>query len=359
MPTYELIATRRFKDAKTGEFYEAGDEFVVQDKSRAISALGQKLCFLRRIVHEKKSGKAVIFAQSFANKIGGIEALALNLAEAFKDNNLTFIFGKADENLMMELGETCDVAIFESGEGYKADTIITTGYDSDWFKKHCDYKEEIKLVHCDYRELNKILTNRVLFNGDMDDRTRLCAVSKTAQDGLEAVYGLKSDILPNFVAKVPKKALTFVVMSRATKEKGIDEVIKFHDRLVNAGKDFVILLATDKAQEFAEAINARERIIHIKPSIYAKALLRSADYLIQLSKTESWCYSVHEALAMGIPVIVSKIPEFKEVVKDGKNGYFYDERTGIEKIFNKIPKFKAEEMAIPKEWSEIMEAIDE
>ena len=62
--------------------------------------------------------------------------------------------------------------------------------------------------------------------------------------------------------------------------------------------------------------------------------------LIQLSKNESYCYSVREALQAGVPCLVSDIPELRKLIKDGENGYVYHEDMDIEKIFNKSLKDK-------------------
>ena len=78
--------------------------------------------------------------------------------------------------------------------------------------------------------------------------------------------------------------------------------------------------------------------MYVPSSIYNDVLYRCADYLVQLSSIESYCYTIREALAHGVAVIGSKIPEIQKVIKDGENGYLFDEvmtQDDIEKIFNK------------------------
>jgi glycosyltransferase involved in cell wall biosynthesis len=53
--------------------------------------------------------------------------------------------------------------------------------------------------------------------------------------------------------------------------------------------------------------------------------IAKADYLVQLSDCESYCYSVVEALTVGTPVIVTDLPVFKELgLKNGLNAYICD-----------------------------------
>ena len=88
-------------------------------------------------------------------------------------------------------------------------------------------------------------------------------------------------------------------------------------------------------------------------------LLKGADYLVQLSYNESYCYSVREALQHRVPCIVSDIPELKKVIKDGKNGYtIKDDFTNldVDKIFNSKPVIKeAYKEEVPKIWEQVLE----
>lgn len=52
--------------------------------------------------------------------------------------------------------------------------------------------------------------------------------------------------------------------------------------------------------------------------------LQDANYLIQLSDNEGFCYSVYEALSMGVPVIVSEWEGVQDIVTNGKNGYIIE-----------------------------------
>ena len=47
--------------------------------------------------------------------------------------------------------------------------------------------------------------------------------------------------------------------------------------------------------------------------------IAKADFLVQLSDNEGYCYSIVEALNLHVPVIVTPIPVFKEIGLDETN----------------------------------------
>ena len=56
-----------------------------------------------------------------------------------------------------------------------------------------------------------------------------------------------------------------------------------------------------------------------------KICIKNADYLVQLSDSEGYCYSVVESLCLGTPVVVTNMPVISEIgVKHGKNGFIVD-----------------------------------
>jgi glycosyltransferase involved in cell wall biosynthesis len=52
--------------------------------------------------------------------------------------------------------------------------------------------------------------------------------------------------------------------------------------------------------------------------------IAKADFLIQLSDNEGYCYSIVEALNLGVPVVVTPIPVFKEIGLDDTNSITLD-----------------------------------
>lgn len=79
----------------------------------------------------------------------------------------------------------------------------------------------------------------------------------------------------------------------------------------------------------------------VPPTTLNKILIKGCDYLVQLSGTESFCYSAFEALQRGVPVILTRFPEAYNIVEEGKNGYLVEmdlSDLDVDKIFNHKPK---------------------
>ena len=88
--------------------------------------------------------------------------------------------------------------------------------------------------------------------------------------------------------------------------------------------------------------------------------MADADYTIQLSDSEGFCYAVHESLSVGTPVIVTDIPIFKMIV-NGYNGYRLPldmSKIPIDEIINNIPKgfmYHTEQAALKNKWQNLIE----
>jgi glycosyltransferase involved in cell wall biosynthesis len=99
--------------------------------------------------------------------------------------------------------------------------------------------------------------------------------------------------------------------------------------------------------DFMSETNLKQKILEIPEMIFlgprmnVQSYMVGADYLVQLSDTEGFCYSVYEALQLGIPVIVRNWDGVQNI---GLTGYVFDvgisdtpdER--IMKIYIDIPK---------------------
>lgn len=90
--------------------------------------------------------------------------------------------------------------------------------------------------------------------------------------------------------------------------------------------------------------DAPEHMLFLKPTLDIMPYIMKADYLVQLSDHEAFCYSMVEALELGTPVIVTPLTVLDELgMHDGENGYivpFNVPQTFDVKKFYKIPKFE-------------------
>lgn len=359
---YRIEVIVPFTDIVTGKLLEWGNILETDSVERVRNILAQSLGKLVSVQHTSKKGKRVLIHQSLCYKIGGIETANRQIAKAFADYDITFLFNTADTTQVMELAKTCSVIIDDKVSHYETDVLILENYDSAAIIINRVKAQKIyQFVHTDWAAFKN------LWNGfewrPHEKIDKFVSVSETAQKGLKRAFGEDSVVCHNVLAPIDPKErrLVFVALSRATREKGIDRLLDFVNRLEKAGKDFVVFLCSTIEQlptQTQKRIKASSKILLIPPSPYSQELLRSADYLVQLSLLESYCYSVREALQMQVPVIVSKIPAFEEIIEDGKNGYILKDdlsNLDVDKIFNKIPKIKPYAEQIDPTWFKVLE----
>ena len=86
--------------------------------------------------------------------------------------------------------------------------------------------------------------------------------------------------------------------------------------------------------------------------------IAKADYLVQLSNSEAWSYSILEALINGTACLVCPFPSAYEMgIEDWKNGYIipFDMGFDVHKLLD-VPKFEYEydNKEIKKQWDGII-----
>ena len=75
----------------------------------------------------------------------------------------------------------------------------------------------------------------------------------------------------------------------------------------------------------------------LSPKLDIQNEIVKADFLIQLSDNEGYCYSVIEALTNNIPVIVTPVPVFKELKINETNSIILNfDCSNLDEVINKI-----------------------
>lgn len=363
MTTFGIMVLTPFNDIKTGVLYKIGEIMEADTEERAENIIKQRLGVLVYSRHDAKKGKSVLIHHTELYKIGGIETAAQHISRAFADYNITFVVGKnADTTQVLELSKRHSVILDNDKRRYTADVLILMNYDgAQKIINRVDAPKVYQFVHADWENLLKLGTFKN-FRLQIHPRVdKVLAVSETAQKGLKTAFGIDSVVVPNVLCPVEKERLVFLVLSRATNEKGIETMLDMFDRFEAAGKDFVVFLCSPIEQAvkpIQDRIRESRHIFILPASPYNQDLLKGADFLIQLSHNESYCYSVREALQRKVPCIVSDIPELAKLIRDGENGYVLKpdlSNLDIDKIFNKKLKLKAFKENISPLWEKVLE----
>jgi glycosyltransferase involved in cell wall biosynthesis len=348
----KVRANMRFQDSANHSIWRSqGEEWIVSDERAWI--LTQTMfhnrtyyCDYAEIPWDDKKGPRILIYNYDLYKIGGTETFLYNLCKYYKDKNIVLVYktGKPEYiNLLQNL-----VPVFRDDgiRRYTCDVLLMGNYFGSEVCPRVTAKQKYQMVHADYTGMKeagwKIQLKR-------PDKTKFISVSDTTAGGLKREFGYDSIVQYNILDKeIDKdKPLVFISLTRATREKGIDRIIKLCQLFKKYNKKFVWLLCGTIAEQCSvdtkKQIDNIPEIILISPSPNNKLLINTADYLVQLSDTESFCYSAYEALIMGKPVIITDFPESKNIVKQGKNGYIISRNTDkynkalVDKIFDKIP----------------------
>ena len=201
------------------------------------------------------------------------------------------------------------------------------------------------MLHGDYRALGVLPQHH-------EKLQHYVACSEVVRDAYADVTGEIAEVSYNpFVFKKPRKVLHLISATRLTPDKGSRRMEILANALQAADIPFVWDVYSDSAKPFGN-----ENIIMHKPRLDIIDYIADADYFVQLSDAEGYCYSVVEALSVGTPVIVTDFKVAHEIgVANGKNGWILPmdmENLPIAEIYKGLKKFKY--TPLEDRWGELL-----
>ena len=279
--------------------------------------------------------KNVIYFPNF-NCVGGVETFCYEMGLKYgKDFDITVLYRNGDPAMMKHIAEVCRVIRYRPGDKIVCDVFIFGyGWEKDLFD-NLDAKEIIQTFHADYicRHLNPCSDPRI---------TRRFGVADNTTEGIRNHYEWAKDIetmYNPYTVKKPKKVLKLISATRLTPEKGFWRMESLANALDKAGIPFHWTIYTDKPKPFPN------RSVAVMPHrLDILDFIADADYLVQLSDTEGYSYSIVEALSIGTPVICTAFPVAEEQgIVNGKNGFILPmdmSEIPVDAIYKGVRKFK-------------------
>lgn len=276
--------------------------------------------------------KNVLYFPNF-NIVGGIETFCYEFGLKYgKTYDITVMFLNGDPSMMKKIAETCRVIRYRDGDEIECDTFIF-GYGHE-ILEHVKAKRIIQTFHADYicRHLNPSMDERI---------TDRYGVADNTTKGIREHYDWAKDIVTMYnpyTVKKPRKVLNLVSATRLTPEKGFARMVRLAEALDEAKIPYHWLIFTDSRQKFLN-----KNVSLMEPRHDVLDFIANADYLVQLSDTEGYSYSIVEALSVGTPVICTALPVAEEQgIIDGKTGFilpFDMSEIPIDRIYKGVPKF--------------------
>ena len=235
-----------------------------------------------------------------------VETFFHYLAKKYCDYDIAVFYKTGDIKQVKRLQKYCFCKKY-NGEKIKCKKAFFN-YSKDIIN-NIDAEEYIEIIHRDVKALGQWNIHPKI--------TKWIGVSKLCCDSFKEVTGKDCELIYNPVClDTPQKLLHLISATRLTKEKGKDRMIKLAELLDKARIPYLWTIFTNDVN----TIN-NPNIVYMQPRLDILDYIADADYLVQLSDDESFCYSVVEALSVDTPVIVTDCPVFKELgIIDGKNG---------------------------------------
>ena len=253
---------------------------------------------------EKPLKTQVLLYVSALYKIGGIETWTYNFCKAMhKYYDIMVLYDKTiDEIQKRRLLPFADV-VKNTNKPITCDTALNCR-TALTLPKNVVFKRKFLVVH----------TCKMRNEWELREDAEKIFVSEAARDSWKTdgkvIYNLTQP-------SKPRKALLLVSASRLSWEKGENRILSFAQMLHKLGILFTWLVFTD-----SEPRDIVDGLIYRRHTMEIKSYIQKADFFVQLSDQEAFCYSLVEALELGVPVISTPLPVLPEIgFKEGVNGF--------------------------------------
>lgn len=291
------------------------------------------------------------------NIIGGIETWVYEIAKKYSEKrNITFLYKTGDAKQIRRLRKYINCIVYNN-ETVECKTAIFC-YNTDIIDNIIAKENYILTIHGDVKATG------IMFNIPKKI-TKIYAVSKVAQKSFIETHknkldelGITCDLLYNpLTIEEPKKVLNLISATRLTKEKGADRINAMANRMNELGIPFVWLIFGSNGNV---SLNI-DGLVKLDPKLNINNYIVNADYLLQLSDTESYGYSMVEALCLGVPVVATNMPVIEEIgIKHGINGFILDfDLKNLDEIIksmyeNNLKGFKYKQLESDEEYKKIL-----
>jgi len=304
------------------------------------------------------------------NLIGGVERFIENFCKRMsKHYEITFIFDWVEnQNLLIEISDFVNVIKIDKAKKYTFDYFVnSTAWGFEPYN-NIEAKKLIQVVHADYRHV--IANWNFKYNRHKKTTHHVC-VGETVKEAFEIATPYKCDaiiynLLDNTIKlekKLKNDVLHLVTLSRLSGEKGFKRMLDFANQLDSKKIPYIWNVFGSTTSNFA-----KQTLLSFKncPNVIFKGVTREpfkeinkADYLVQLSDTEGFAYSVFEAMQVKTPCIITPFASGKEQITNGVNGWiipFDMKNIDFESILRRnliVPEF--EELGKESDWINLLE----
>lgn len=296
--------------------------------------------------------KIIIFNQSVI-EIGGIETFTYNMcAQLSPFYDICLLYGSCHPRQLDRISKFVLCEQYNNKKEYECDLFIMA---TSWGSKPQTIKAKKvwQMIHANYEEIIKRHPTFV-YEG-LEKVDKYIAVSNVVAKSFKRVYGKDCAVMYNI--QMEQQPLRLVSATRLSCEKGFYRMVKLAHKLQEAKILFEWRIYTNPA-DYKIKPSDYPYFTFLTPTYDIVDAIRWADYGVQLSDTEGYCYFVNECLFYGTPTITTDFDSVHESVTDGVNGYIIDMKLSnldIDKIVNHIPsKLPYKLQSTVKDWVKLI-----
>lgn len=295
----------------------------------------------------------IIIYSKVIRKVSGVQTFELAFLQEFsKWAKITIVYDVGDESKLREFAKYADIVKNQRQE-IECDICI---FSSIAHENHrIKANRYIQVCHMDFYAW------RVRYHPKPE--VEHVAVSETVRESLKVNYGLESTVISNLLPKMDiKKVLRLMTATRIDQGKGIERVIQLIEKLKANGRPFIYQIFGEGTTTYTNMIKDKVKNIPEVHFVGGKNDIQSYilgnHYLVQLSDSEGFCYSVHESLQAGVPVIVTNWTGVEETVHDGVNGHILNmdlSNLDVNKLYDQYPsKISYDVKNIRQNWIDLL-----
>ncbi|HSC29234.1 MAG TPA: glycosyltransferase [Vicinamibacterales bacterium] len=149
-----------------------------------------------------------------------------------------------------------------------------------------------------------------------------------------------------------RPGLTLFSISRLVPRKNVDVLIAAVGQLVEEGAELLLVIAgtgpeEDRIRRLAGEWPHCVRFLGFIDEARKRSLLAETDVFVQLSTREGLSIAALEALASGVPCVVSNLPGVREPITPGQTGWYVDDPEDVRSVVACLRRVLADRGRLP------------
>jgi glycosyltransferase involved in cell wall biosynthesis len=147
--------------------------------------------------------------------------------------------------------------------------------------------------------------------------------------------------------------LTLFSISRLVPRKNVDVLIAAVEELAREGAPLSLVIAgtgpeEDRIRRLAERLPGTVTFVGFIDEARKREILSDTDVFVQLSTREGLSIAALEALASGVPCVVSDLPGVREPIDLGRTGWYVEDPENVQSVVSALRRVLADRERLPE-----------